>query len=59
MLVAGKEESYFSHFFNKLAYDAAAIGPEDVAHYMKVFEQSEAKPCVRDKVRFFGVCERE
>jgi pimeloyl-ACP methyl ester carboxylesterase len=41
-LVTGKEEIYLTHFYNKLGYNGAAIGPADVDYYVKMYRQPGA-----------------
>ncbi|PSN70381.1 soluble epoxide hydrolase [Corynespora cassiicola Philippines] len=41
-LVAGKEREYLKHFFDKLVYNSAAIGVEDLERYVLAYEQPGA-----------------
>lgn len=52
-LIAGREEVYLSHFFNKLAYNTAAIGPEDLQHYVRAYSQPGAMRCALEVYRAF------
>lgn len=36
-LVAGRERTYLSWFFRELAYDPAAIGPDDIEEYVRAY----------------------
>lgn len=52
-LIAGREEIYLSHFFNKLAFNTAAIGPEDLDHYARAYSQPGAMRCALEVYRAF------
>lgn len=52
-LVAGRERIYLSHFFQKLAYNTAAIKSEDVDHYVRCYEQPGAMRCAFEVYRAF------
>ncbi|KAI3396876.1 hypothetical protein diail_11580 [Diaporthe ilicicola] len=52
-LIAGREGIYLSHFFNKLAFNTAAIGPEDLDHYVKAYSQPGAMRCALEVYRAF------
>ena len=41
-LTAGRERLYLRHFFDRLAYDPAAIGPADLDHYEASFARAGA-----------------
>ncbi|KAI1386828.1 soluble epoxide hydrolase [Hypoxylon trugodes] len=52
-LVAGRERIYLSHFFQKLAYNTAAIKEEDLDHYVRCYEQPGAMRCAFEVYRAF------
>lgn len=52
-LIAGREEVYLTHFFNKLAFNTGAIGPEDVDHYVRAYSQPGAMRCALEVYRAF------
>ncbi|KAI6087140.1 soluble epoxide hydrolase [Hypoxylon rubiginosum] len=52
-LVAGRERIYLSHFFNKIAYNTAAIKSEDLDHYVECYEQPRAMRCAFEVYRMF------
>jgi pimeloyl-ACP methyl ester carboxylesterase len=41
-LIAGKEREYLKHFFDKIAYNSAAITPADLEHYTLAYSQPGA-----------------
>lgn len=55
-LIAGREEIYITHFFNKLVFNTAAIGPEDLDHYVKAYFEPGAMRCARGVQGFLGGC---
>ncbi|KAI2602388.1 soluble epoxide hydrolase [Hypoxylon sp. NC1633] len=52
-LVAGRERIYLSHFFQKIAYNTAAIKSEDLDHYVRFYEQPGAMRCAFEVYRAF------
>ncbi|KAI1776535.1 soluble epoxide hydrolase [Hypoxylon cercidicola] len=52
-LVAGRERIYLSHFFNKIAYNTAAIKSEDLDHYVECYEQPGAMRCAFEAYQMF------
>lgn len=52
-LIARREEVYLSHSFNKLAYNTAAIGPEDLGYYLRAYSQPGAMRCALEVYRAF------
>ncbi|KAI1375705.1 soluble epoxide hydrolase [Hypoxylon crocopeplum] len=52
-LVAGRERIYLSHFFQKIAYNTAAITNEDLDHYVRCYEQPGAMRCAFELYRAF------
>ncbi|XXG98772.1 hypothetical protein Hte_005102 [Hypoxylon texense] len=52
-LVAGRERIYLSHFFQKIAYNTAAIQSEDLDHYVQCYEQPGAMRCAFEVYRMF------
>ncbi|KAF5658978.1 haloacetate dehalogenase [Fusarium heterosporum] len=44
-LVAGREEIYLGHFYDKLAYNSSAISQEDLDYYVKMFRRPGALRC--------------
>lgn len=52
-LVSGREEIYITHFFNKVAFDTAALGPADVEHYVRAYSQPGAMRCAFEVYRAF------
>ncbi|KAJ0107230.1 hypothetical protein J7T55_007600 [Diaporthe amygdali] len=52
-LIAGHEEIYLSHFFNKLTFNMEAIGPEDLDHYVRSYSQPGAMRCALEVYRAF------
>lgn len=52
-LIAGREEVYLGHFFDKLAFNTAAIGPEDLDHYVRAYSQPGAMRCALEVYRAF------
>lgn len=53
-LIAGREHIYVSHFFDKLAYNAAAIGPRDLGVYVRSYSRPGAMRCAMEVYRAFG-----
>jgi pimeloyl-ACP methyl ester carboxylesterase len=58
-LVTGRERIYLSHFFRKIAYNAAAITDEDLDHYVRAYEQPGALRCAFETYRAFEEDARE
>jgi len=52
-LVAGKERIYLTHFFNKIAYNAAAFSKDDIDHYVEQYSQPGAMRCAFATYRAF------
>ncbi|KAI0521169.1 alpha/beta-hydrolase [Xylaria bambusicola] len=52
-LVTGRERIYLSHFFEKLAYNVAAITDDDLDHYVRAYEQPGALRCAFEMYKAF------
>ncbi|SPJ75809.1 related to haloacetate dehalogenase H-1 [Fusarium torulosum] len=53
-LVAGREEIYLGHFYDKLTYNSSAINQEDLDYYVKMFRRPGALRCGFNIYREFG-----
>lgn len=53
-LIFGREEVYLRHFFDKLAFNTAAIGAEEMDHYVKAYSQPGAMRCAFEVYRSFS-----
>ncbi|KAM0349086.1 hypothetical protein ACHAPU_004021 [Fusarium lateritium] len=53
-LVAGREEIYLGHFYDKLAYNSSAISQEDLDYYVKMFRRPGALRCGFNVYREFA-----
>ncbi|KAI3337279.1 alpha/beta-hydrolase [Xylariaceae sp. AK1471] len=52
-LVTGRERIYLSHFFQKIAYKAAAITEKDLDYYVRSYEQPGALRCAFETYQAF------
>jgi hypothetical protein len=53
-LIAGREDVYLRHFFDKPAFNTAAIGPEDLEHYVTAYSRPGAMRCSLEVYRAFS-----
>lgn len=52
-LVAGREEIYLNHFFDKISHNRADISQEDRETYVKMYKQPDALRCAFEIYRAF------
>ena len=52
-LVAGRERMYLGHFFDKICYNAAAVGEEDLDYYAREYAKPGAMRCAFEVYRAF------